>query len=149
MGRTARHPTLLCLPHPAGADLRSPSTSPARTHRACPRPVGSGFARAPHRAEWRLGKLGTAVDPQAVVRGGNRSMHAVAEVTHTAERRFTLRPLDAALVAIGQPALLRFDNAVPDPGDGLHVNLHNNVWGTNFTMWFDDDLRFRFLLELS
>ena len=29
------------------------------------------------------------------------------------------------------------------------MNLHNNVWGTNFTMWFDDDLRFRFVLELA
>ncbi len=108
-----------------------------------------GFRPRTAAGEWRLGKLGTSVDPRSVVRNGNRSLHAVAEVTHTAARRFSLRPLDAALVAVGHPALLRFDNAVPDPADGLHVNLHNNVWGTNFTMWFDDDLRFRFLLELA
>ena len=128
---------------------RSPSISAARTRRACPRPAGSGSARAPRRASGDSSKLGTPVDPQSVVRNGNRSLHAVAEVTHTAARPFSLRPLDAALVAVGPPALLRFDNAVPDPDDGFHVNLHNNVWGTNFTMWFDDDLRFRFLLELA
>ncbi|GAA1980381.1 DUF5054 domain-containing protein [Microbacterium pumilum] len=108
-----------------------------------------GFRPRTAAGEWRLGKLGTAVDPQAVVRNGNRRLHAVSEITHTAERRFSLRPLDAALVAVGQPALLRFDNSVPDPDDGFHVNLHNNVWGTNFTMWFDDDIRFRFALELA
>ena len=99
--------------------------------------------------DWRLTKIDTQVDPQQVVRNGGRSLHAVAAVTHTAARTFSLRPLDAALVAVGRPALLRFDNAVPDPEDGHHINLHNNVWGTNFTMWFDDDLRFRFLLDLG
>lgn len=108
-----------------------------------------GFRPRTGPGDWRLTKIDTPVDPQRVVRNGNRSMHAVAEVTHTAARTFSLRPLDAALVAVGRPALLRFDDAVPDPEDGFHVNLHNNVWGTNFTMWIDDDLRFRFLLDLG
>ncbi|HEY9307435.1 MAG TPA: hypothetical protein VIP82_06485, partial [Microbacterium sp.] len=108
-----------------------------------------GFRPLTGPGDWRLTKLETAVDPQSVVRNGNRSLHAVADVTHTAAKTFSLRPLDAALVAVGRPALYRFDNEVPDPSDGLHVNLHNNMWGTNFTMWFDDDLRFRFVLEFG
>jgi hypothetical protein len=108
-----------------------------------------GFRPRTADGDWRLSKLDTPVDPQSVVRRGGRPLHAVAEVTHAGERRFSLRPLDAALVAVGEPALLRFDDTLPEPGDGFHVNLHNNVWGTNFTMWLDDDLRFRFLLELS
>ncbi|MFF2275625.1 DUF5054 domain-containing protein [Agromyces sp. NPDC058126] len=108
-----------------------------------------GFRPRTEPGDWRLTKIDSPVDPQQVVRNGNRSLHAVAEVTHTAERTFALRPLDAALVAVGRPALYRFDNTVPDPNDGLHVNLHNNMWGTNFTMWFDDDLRFRFTLDLG
>jgi hypothetical protein len=31
----------------------------------------------------------------------------------------------------------------------MHVNLFNNVWGTNFRMWFDEDARFRFVLRLT
>lgn len=108
-----------------------------------------GFRPRTEPGDWRLTKIDTPVDPRSVVRNGNRSLHAVAEVTHTAARTFSLRPLDAALVAVGRPALLRFDNSLPDPDEGLHVNLHNNVWGTNFTMWFDDDLRFRFVLTLG
>ncbi|MBM7829465.1 hypothetical protein JOE59_000170 [Agromyces cerinus] len=108
-----------------------------------------GFRPRTEPGDWRLTKIETPVDPQSVVRNGNRSLHAVAEITHTAAKTFSLRPLDAALVAVGRPALYRFDNTVPDPSDGLHVNLHNNMWGTNFTMWFDDDLRFRFVLDLG
>ncbi|GAA1788624.1 DUF5054 domain-containing protein [Agromyces lapidis] len=108
-----------------------------------------GFRPRVEPGDWRLTKIETPVDPQSVVRNGNRSLHAVAEVTHTAAKAFSLRPVDAALVAVGRPALYRFDNTVPDPNDGMHVNLHNNMWGTNFTMWFDDDLRFRFVLELG
>ena len=108
-----------------------------------------GFRPRTAPGDWTLTKLGSRVDPQSVVRNGNRSMHAVSAVTHTAERTVTVRPLDAALVAVGQPALLRFTNNVPDPDEGFQVNLHNNVWGTNFTMWVEDDLRFRFELELA
>lgn len=108
-----------------------------------------GFRPLTGPGTWSLGKLGTRVDPRDVVRNGNRSLHAVAEVTHAGERSFALRPLDAALVAVGRPALLRNENAVAEPEDGFHVNLHNNVWGTNFTMWLDDDLLFRFSLELG
>ncbi|MFD6055981.1 DUF5054 domain-containing protein [Agromyces sp. NPDC060279] len=108
-----------------------------------------GFRPRTAAGDWRLRKLGSEIDPTAVVRGGNRRLHAVTEISHTSARRFALQPLDAALVSVGGPALLRFDGAIPDPDDGFHMNLHNNVWGTNFTMWFDDDLRFRFLLELA
>ncbi|HEY9423630.1 MAG TPA: DUF5054 domain-containing protein, partial [Microterricola sp.] len=108
-----------------------------------------GFRPLPAEGQWRLNKLGSPVDPQAVVRNGNRSLHAVTDAFRGGERGFALRPIDAALVAVGEPALMRFENAVADPDDGMHVNLHNNIWGTNFTMWFDDALRFRFELELG
>ncbi|KQW06308.1 hypothetical protein ASC66_07265 [Leifsonia sp. Root4] len=108
-----------------------------------------GFRPLPAPGPWRLNKLGSPIDPQGVVRNGNRSLHAVTEASRGGERGFVLRPIDAALVAVGKPALLRFENAVAQPDDGMHVNLHNNIWGTNFTMWFDDALRFRFELELG
>ena len=94
---------------------RSPSTSRGKDASRLPE---AELARVPpaHRAGRVAAlKLGTAVDPQSVVRNGNRSLHAVAEVTHTAARRFTLRPLDAALVAVGRAraAALRQRRARP------------------------------------
>ena len=100
-------------------------------------------------ASWHLTKLGTPVDSRSVVRGGNRSLHAVADARLDGPRRAVLTPLDSPLVAVGEPALLRFDGRLPQPDDGIHVNLHNNVWGTNFRMWFDDDMRYRFTLDLA
>ncbi|NOG48471.1 MAG: hypothetical protein HND48_02750 [Chloroflexi bacterium] len=51
------------------------------------------------------------------------------------------------LVAPGRPSLLDFHNRLPDMSGGVHFNLYNNVWGTNFPMWFEDDARFRFVLR--
>ncbi|MFH8476260.1 DUF5054 domain-containing protein [Streptomyces sp. NPDC018000] len=107
-----------------------------------------GFRPRTAPGSWTVGKLGSRIDPRAVVRNGNRSLHAVTDVTRTAKDFFSLHPLDTPLVAIGRPRLLRFDNAAADPDDGVHVLLHDNVWGTNFRMWLDDDLRARFVLGL-
>ena len=51
------------------------------------------------------------------------------------------------LVAPGEPSLLNFSNRQPPLQHGMHVNLYNNVWGTNFPMWYAEDARFRFVLR--
>ena len=30
-----------------------------------------------------------------------------------------------------------------------HFNLFNNIWNTNFPMWYEDDARFRFVLSVN
>jgi hypothetical protein len=47
----------------------------------------------------------------------------------------------------GEPSLLNFNNRQPSLKKGMHFNLYNNVWGTNFRMWYDEDARFRFALS--
>src|SRR5262249_9464610 len=85
---------------------------------------------------WRFEKLGRAVDPCDVVSRGARTLHAVDQRVTYADhtRRFTLETLDAPLVAPGRPSLTDFHNQRPDMRGGVHVNLYNNVWGTNFPM---------------
>jgi hypothetical protein len=94
--------------------------------------------------------MGWPVSPLEVVRDGNRRLHAVASgVTYTdATGGLQLETLDAPLIAPGEPSLLHFTNRRPPLRGGVHVNLFNNVWGTNFRMWFDEDARFRFVLRL-
>lgn len=100
---------------------------------------------------WRMDKLGTLVSPLAVVRNGNRSLHSVERGLHYrgSDGQVALTTMDAPLVAPGAPRLLEFDNTFADLEDGFHFNLHNNVWGTNFRMWFDEDMKYRFTLDLS
>ncbi len=52
------------------------------------------------------------------------------------------------LVAPGAPSLLNFKHTQPALEQGFHFNLYNNVWGTNFPMWYDEDARFRFVVRV-
>jgi hypothetical protein len=100
---------------------------------------------------WTLEKLGKAIRPLEVVRGGNHKLHAVGRGATYDDGRYRLvvESVDAPLVAPGEPSLLRFDSEPPALEKGLHVNLYNNVWGTNFPQWYDEDARFRFALHFS
>lgn len=89
-------------------------------------------------------KLGKDIRPDLVVSGGNRRMHAVDEVQM---ENTVFTTLDAPLISIEKPGLLNFDNQLPDLTAGFYLNLHNNVWGTNFPMWYGEDARFRFTIE--
>jgi hypothetical protein len=98
--------------------------------------------------KWVLDKSGQEVDPADVVRNGARKLHAIQQGVWAGEgeQKFTIQSFDAPLAAPGERNLLNFDNTIPSAEDGMHFSLFNNVWGTNFTMWFDDDMKFRFKL---
>jgi len=100
---------------------------------------------------WELDKMGARVSPLDVVRNGNRKLHVVDSGVYYSDARATLsiETLDASLVAPGEPSLLDFNNRQPSLRKGIHFNLFNNVWGTNFPMWYDDDARFRFILRFD
>jgi len=97
----------------------------------------------------KLVKLGKAVDPRKVVKNGNRALHACERVEWRGQGpKWSIDLLDSALVAPGGGKLLEFDNSQPDPRKGVDLNLWNNIWGTNFPMWYDEDAVFRFRLAL-
>ena len=48
----------------------------------------------------------------------------------------------------GNSSLLDFNNELPKVEDGVHFCLFNNVWGTNYTMWFEEDMQYRFVVRL-
>lgn len=97
---------------------------------------------------WLLEKMGQPISPLDVVRDGARTLHAVDRgVSYgDAEGRFSLDTLDAPLVALGAPSLLQWTNELPALDKGMSVNLYNNVWGTNFPQWYDEDAAFRFTI---
>ena len=95
--------------------------------------------------DWRLVKLGGTIDPRRVVALGNRHLHAVERAVHPA---LTIVNRHSPVVALGEPTLLEFRQRVPDLRRGLHFNLTNNAWGTNFVQWCEDDLRSQFELHI-
>ncbi len=100
---------------------------------------------------WRFEKIGSFIAPRDVVSRGARTLHAIDQTLtyQDGERGFELTSLDAPLVSPGQPSILDFHNRLPDMRGGVHVNLYNNAWGTNFPMWFEDDAQFRFTLRFT
>ncbi|MCM3257454.1 DUF5054 domain-containing protein [Paenibacillus lautus] len=99
---------------------------------------------------WSMDKLGMRISPLSVVKDGNRNMHGINSGLYYegADGTAVIESLDAPLVCPGEPRLLQFDNSYAPLTGGFHFNLHNNVWGTNFRMWFEDDMRYRFRLSL-
>jgi hypothetical protein len=80
------------------------------------------------------------IDPTHAV--GIRDLHAVAAVRND---RYEVEPLDCALAAPFGPRLLHWQE--PIDGPDLYFNLYNNIWNTNFPMWFSDDAKFRFVIR--
>lgn len=110
-----------------------------------------GFTPIDSRAmDWKMEKLGKWISPLSVVENGNRHLHSVGRgVKGTiAGQELFISPLDSTLVAPGAPSMLDFNNSQPDLSKGMHFCLLDNLWGTNFPMWFEEDCRFRFKVEL-
>ena len=104
---------------------------------------------APDPNGWRLEKSGEVVSPSDVVHSGNRHMHALSRGFGYEDRSgtFLVDTVDAPLVALGSKSPLYFSNNQPDLSAGVHCNLFNNAWGTNYIMWFGENMKFRFLLR--
>jgi hypothetical protein len=94
-------------------------------------------------------KLGFPVDVMDVVKGGNRQMHAIDNYVDVVTAKGTLRitSLDAPVVATGERRALNYSVSQPDLDGGIHFCLFNNLWGTNFTMWWGGNLTYRFKIE--
>jgi hypothetical protein len=91
------------------------------------------------------------VSPFDVVRGGGRSMHAVTDLLQCRDDKgsFELVTLDAPTVAVGARTPLNFSPELPTLEQGVHVNLFNNAWGTNYPQWSGGDWMFRFQMTVS
>jgi len=100
---------------------------------------------------WQMDKMGQLISPLETVHGGGRYLHAVWSGIRCdgPDGTLIINACDSALVAPVQPALLRCDNKPLNLDQGMHFNLYNNLYGTNFTAWYDDDARFRFHLALA
>ena len=98
---------------------------------------------------WILEKSGEQISPFDVVRGGGRQMHVVSTQFSYKDDRgsFVVEPIDSPLVAMGKKSPLNFSKEQPDLASGMHVNLFNNAWGTNYIMWYGGDMRSRFVLR--
>ncbi|CAJ1358250.1 unnamed protein product [Effrenium voratum] len=106
---------------------------------------------------WRLKKLGQdEIDPEGVLDGGNQFTHGVwgGVKVQTAQGQMTLDSLDAINVnpmtpdfPVGNPLPASYKAEAAKAGKGLSqlqpgsvqgmaVNLHNNLWNTNYALYY-------------
>ena len=100
----------------------------------------------PNADDFTLIKLGREIDYRSTVSMGGKNLHAVEKcVMKNDGGVFELCNCDSPIISVGQGKILEYDNKIEDIGkDGVSYLLCNNVWGTNFPLWYEDNARFIF-----
>jgi len=76
-------------------------------------------------------------------------MHALGQYADIITDKGTIRIyyLDAAILVVGERNALNFSKNQPDLEQGIHFCLFNNLYGTNFTMWWEGSVMYWFRIE--
>ncbi len=101
---------------------------------------------------WSMRKLGQDLDPSKVQVGGSKHLHAVDGVWCGG---LAIEPVDAPLVSFGTRSAFPtpVSTTLPNLQSAANFVLHNNLWNTNYIMWFpyaaNQDVTFRFNVALT
>ena len=105
------------------------------------------FNLFPNSDKVTMKKLGTLVSPEEVALNGSRNLHAVQSVIWN---NCEIENLHSPLVSFGGGKILEFDNKLENIREkGISFVLYNNVWGTNFPLWYEDNAKFSFKLKIN
>jgi alpha-mannosidase len=89
--------------------------------------------------QFRLGRLGSIIDPQKdIVPGANRHLLALntgLTITDPQGRGVGLCALDNPLVSLDEPGCWKYSRDFVPKKARVYVNLFNNQWTTNFRLW--------------
>jgi len=100
---------------------------------------------------WDYHKMGLWQPGDRVAQNAGGWLQAVSAIRSDlpGKKALTVAPLDTPLVAPAAGDFMTYSPAPPDLSHGLRFNLYNNKWGTNFPMWWEGDLKARFVLEVA
>lgn len=94
-------------------------------------------------------KVGERVDLLDVVEKGNRQQHGIDRYVDLITSSGTIRieSETAFLVNVGEARGINYSLDYPNKQGGVHFCLSNNLWNTNFCMWNEGSLTYRFTIE--
>lgn len=100
----------------------------------------------PAGGKFELKKIGEWIDPYDVVDNGGKNIHAVqCARLETAGGKYIFTNHHAPLLSPGKGKILHYDNKIENiEKDGITYILQNNVWGTNFPLWYEENADFEF-----
>lgn len=93
--------------------------------------------------DWQINKMDRWIKPDDII--DSKLIAAVDKGVRNKE--VVIEPLDSCLVAPYGRNLLRYN--LKDLPQDMYFNLYNNIWNTNFPMWYADDAMFRFNIYAS
>lgn len=88
--------------------------------------------------KWKIEKLGQWIDPNEII----DSPYICGIDSGVQNDDVMIKSLDCGLVAPFGKRLLQYNCG--EVRQDLHFNLYNNIWNTNFPMWYTDDGSFTF-----
>lgn len=88
------------------------------------------------------------MDYKSVVSMGGKNLHAVEKCEFASGAgEFELINRHSPLISIGKGKILEYDNKIESLLDGISYVLYDNVWGTNFPQWYEDNAKFSFEIK--
>lgn len=96
-------------------------------------------------------KIDDMIEPKSAVSMGGRNLHAVFDTEIECNNQsYKIMNYHSPLVSIGRGKILHFDNRLEDAvKDGITYVLYNNVWGTNFPLWYENNAYFEFDIKID
>ena len=99
-----------------------------------------------------ISKLGEDISVLDVIKNGSKHLHASdLGVSYSGGLRFT--SWDTSLICIGRPNPFPVPMEQPDVSQGFSFSFYDNIWGTNYIMWYpylteDASSKYRFRMTL-
>lgn len=100
---------------------------------------------------YSIQKLGQYLSPLDIVGGGNKVAHVVDNAIKydAIDKKFKITALDNRLVYVGQDNILDYNDYFPKIENGFYFCLYNNIWGTNFRLWYEDDISAEYIISFK
>ena len=101
-----------------------------------------------------VSKLGQYIDVLDVIKNGSKHVHSTDEgVRYNSAVPLKVKAWDTNVVSVGGTNVFPVPMETPDPDKGFAFNIFNNLWGTNYVMWYpyrptDASSKYRFTMTL-
>ena len=101
-----------------------------------------------------VSKLGEYINVLDVIANGSKHVHASDEgIKYGSPVPLSVQSWDTEVITIGGVNLFPVPMETPDVGKGFGFNIYNNLWGTNYIMWYpykygEESSKYRFTMTL-
>ena len=100
-----------------------------------------------------ISKLGEYFRVLEVMKNGSKHLHASDRGVAYMDSNLTFQALDTSVICVGEPTAFPTPMEQPDVTKGFAFNIYNNIWGTNYIMWYpflqqDASSKYHFVMTL-